>query len=38
MLWYYYTQLARVTMKGGTVVRPLFWEFFDDETAYLKTE
>ncbi len=38
ILWYYYTKLAEVSMNGGTLMRPLFFEFPGDEKAYSKAE
>lgn len=36
ILQYYYTRLFEVTLNGGTLVRPLFFEFPEDE-AYKRT-
>ena len=35
---YYYTKLFEVSLNGGTLIRPLFFEFPDDPGVYSKTD
>jgi len=35
MIRYYYTELSKIHKSGGTLYKPLFFEFPDDESAYL---
>ena len=38
VLWYYYTKLYEVSLFGGSMMRPLFWEFPNDAGAFEKTK
>eukprot|EP00830_Metopus_es_P015414 TRINITY_DN4440_c0_g3_i2.p1 TRINITY_DN4440_c0_g3~~TRINITY_DN4440_c0_g3_i2.p1 ORF type:complete len:886 (+),score=154.41 TRINITY_DN4440_c0_g3_i2:58-2715(+) len=38
ILRYYYTKLFEVSLYGGSLVRPMFFEFPKDEKVYEKTE
>lgn len=38
ILRYYYTKLFEVSLNGGTLIRPLFFEFPEDKGAYEKTK
>jgi alpha-glucosidase (family GH31 glycosyl hydrolase) len=35
MVRYYYTQLHRIHRQGGSLYKPLFFEFPNDDSAYL---
>eukprot|EP00829_Urostomides_striatus_P004986 TRINITY_DN154_c0_g2_i3.p1 TRINITY_DN154_c0_g2~~TRINITY_DN154_c0_g2_i3.p1 ORF type:complete len:917 (-),score=241.77 TRINITY_DN154_c0_g2_i3:63-2813(-) len=38
ILWYYYTKLYEVSLFGGSMVKPLMWEFPEDKKAWEKTK
>lgn len=38
ILRYYYTKLFEVSLEGGSLVKPLFFEYPNDEKAYGKTD